>query len=342
MRKKKRDTMFPVICGLLMMGVITIAGWVYYKQTIEGSGLEDMKNMAIYEKHYVLIADSATSSFWKSVYDSAAEAGAEQGALVEFTGLDFSSDYSMEDLMRMSIAKSVDGIIVQYSGTAQMQSLIDEAVDKGIPVVTIADDAPQSKRQSFVGVSSYELGAAYSQQVISLMDKDTEHVMILTKNYSGEGGQKQLAVQITNAVLQNRQPGQAINVEVKKVSSQSTFDTEEAIRNVFQSVQGPPDILVCLDEVDAECAYYSVVDYNDVGMVSIVGYYSTPIILEGIEKGIIPVTVELDARQMGTSAIDALTEYQSEGRVSDYYSVDVNIITQENVKDYLEEDGEKS
>lgn len=342
MRRKKRDTMFPVICGLLMMGVITVVGWVYYKQTIEGSGLEDTKNMAAYAKHYVLIADSATSSFWNSVYDSASEAAARQGALLEFTGLDFSSDYSTEDLMRMSIAKSVDGIMLQYTGSEQMKELIDEAVEKGIPVVTISDDAPQSKRQSFVGVSNYELGQAYSQQVISLMDEETERVMILTKNSAEGSSQKQLAVQISNAVAQNRRYGQEIDVEVKNVIAQSAFDAEEAVRNVFQSVQGPPDILVCLDEVDAECAYYAVVDYNDVGLVSIVGYYSTPTILEGIEKGIIPVTVELDAEQMGIYAVDALTEYQREGRVSDYYSVDVNIITQKNVGDYLKEDEEES
>lgn len=340
MRNRKRDTMFLIFCGLLLMSIITVAGWIYYKQTIEGSGLEDTKNMEAYSKHYVMIAENTTSSLWKSVYESALSTAAEQGAMVEFTGLDFSSKYSMEDLMRMSIAKSVDGIMLQYTGGREMQLLIDEAVDKGIPVITIADDAAQSKRQSFVGVSGYELGEAYSRQVTSLMNSETRRVMILTKNSSEESSQKQLAVQISNAVAQNQQTGQQVSVEVKNVVSQSAFDAEEAIRNVFQAPLGPPDILVCLDEVDSECAYQAVIDYNEVGLVSLVGYYSTPNILDGIAKGIIPVTVELDADQMGRDAADALAEYQKEGRVSDYYSVDVNIITQENVEEYRKNDEE--
>ena len=42
---------------------------------------------------------------------------------------------------------------------------INEAVQKGIPVVTVMGDAVHSKRQSFVGVSDYQLGSAYGEKV---------------------------------------------------------------------------------------------------------------------------------------------------------------------------------
>ena len=43
---------------------------------------------------------------------------------------------------------------------------------------------------------------------------------------------------------------------------------------------------------------------------------------------------------MGKSAVDALVEYGKEGRVSEYFSVDVNIITPHNVEDYLKQNEE--
>lgn len=66
--------------------------------------------------------------------------------------------------MNMSIASNVDGIILQYSGEQGLESKIDEAVQKGIPVVTVMGDAVHSKRQSFVGVSDYQLGSAYGEK----------------------------------------------------------------------------------------------------------------------------------------------------------------------------------
>lgn len=57
--------------------------------------------------------------------------------------------------------------------------------------------------------------------------------------------------------------------------ARSQFDTEEAIRIVFQSQEGPPEILVCLDEVTTECAYQAMIDYNVVGEVDIVGSYTS-------------------------------------------------------------------
>ncbi len=340
--KKDRDIMVPGVCVLLVLLIISISGWTYYNYTIREYQLEDANDIRAYERHYVLIVENTDSLFWQSVYASAVERAAEKDAYLELMGTTISQGYTMEDMMRMSIAESVDGILLEYTGGDELVRLIDEAVGKNIPVVTISEDAPQSQRQSFVGVNTYQLGEAYSQQVISLIDDTTENVMILTKNSSDESNQKLISVQISNAVAQYTKGTQKVDVEVKNVDSQSAFDSEEVIRNIFSSRKGPPDILVCMDEVDTECAYQAVIDYNEVGAVSIVGYYATPTVLEGIQKKIIPVIVELDADQMGRNGIQALTEYRKEGRVSDYFSVDVNLITCQNVEEYISHNEEKS
>ena len=334
----KRNARISIISVLILMIVISLAGWIYYNHTLQKNGLENTTNMKSYEKHYVLLVDSPGSSFWQSAYESASAAAAEENAFLELMGPDNQSDYTIEDMMRISIAESVDGILLEYTGGQQLIDLIDKAVGLGIPVVTISEDAPQSRRQSFVGVNTYQLGEAYSQQVTSLIKTDTRRVMVLTNSSSEESMQKLISVQISNAITKKQRSGNKVQVEVKQVNAQSAFDSEETIRNVFLTEEGPPDILVCMDEVDTECAYQAVIDYNEVGAVSVIGYYSTSMILEGITKNIIPMTIELDAQQMGEFGIDALTKYCQEGRVSDYYSVDVNIITPENVGEYTKED----
>ena len=101
------------------------------------------------------------------------------------------------------------------------------------------------------------------------------------------------------------------------------------IRIIFQSEEGPPQILVCLDEVTTECAYQAMIDYNMVGEVKIIGYYTSRTIMDAVGKGLIPVTISMDVEQIGTYSIEALTEYWEVGRANSYYTVDMNVITED-------------
>lgn len=335
---KKKAEVISLICELVLLILLSVGIWIYYNYTLQQSGFDDLGNMETYENHYVLIADSPSSPFWQSVYNSGAQEAKSQGAYLELLGPDSQSEYAIEDMMRIAIAESVDGILLQYTGGEQLKTLIDQAVEKNIPVITIAEDASDSQRQSFVGVNIFQLGKAYGEQVASLITENTQKILVLIRNNEEGSVEKMVSVQINNAVIQAQKEGQNIEVELREVSGRSSFDAEEMIRNIVLEEQDVPDILVCLDEVDTECAYQALIDYNEVGKMNIVGYYSTNTILEGIKKNIIPVTIELDAYQMGTYGINALEEYKSEGRVSDYYSINVNVITPQNVQEYINED----
>ena len=66
------------------------------------------------------------------------------------------------------MTSGVDGILVESDESDEMSELIDEAVDRGIPVVTLYGDNTHSARCSFVGVGSYNLGREYGRQVLKL------------------------------------------------------------------------------------------------------------------------------------------------------------------------------
>ena len=84
-----------------------------------------------------MIVDSPNSSFWQAVYDCAQEWAQKNDAILELRGSGRESDYSKLDYMNMSIASNSDGIILQYSGEQGLEAKINEAVQKGIPVVTV-------------------------------------------------------------------------------------------------------------------------------------------------------------------------------------------------------------
>lgn len=158
------------------------------------------------------------------------------------------------------------------------------------------NDAPDSKRQSFVGVNDYQMGQAYGEQVAALMDENTETALILLDSEKGDFEKSQIYSQINNVIME-QENGKNIKIQAQSLIPENKFDIEEAIRTIFQSPEGPPQILVCMDEVTTECAYQAMIDFNMVGEVKIIGYYVSDTIREAVDKGLIPVTCTLDTEK---------------------------------------------
>ena len=137
-------------------------------------------------------------------------------------------------------------------------------------------------------------------------------------------------------VQEGLKEGQKVEIGSLTFTPGTPFGSEELIRDLLQNENGRPDILVCMSETESECAYYAMVDYNQVGSVKLIGYYQSASMLSAVQKGVIPMVVTIDTQQVGAYSIEALEEYYSMGYVSSYFSVDLDIITKENVGTYQE------
>ena len=129
--------------------------------------------------------------------------------------------------------------------------------------------------------------------------------------------------------------GQKIDIKAESMTSDNKFDIEEVIRSIFQAPEGPPQILVCMDEITTECAYQAMIDFNMVGEIKIIGYYVSDTIQKAVEKGLIPVTCTLDTVKMGRNCIEALWEFEQEGRVNSYYNAELQFLKKEDIRDRM-------
>lgn len=334
--KKKRTNLlvFLAIAGIFLIFYMT--GEAYY-EGLTGKSSQQEENGEVYRYKYDMIVDSPESSFWQAVYNCAQEWAQKNNAILELRGSGKENDYNKLDYMNMSIASNSDGIILQYSGEQGLESKINEAVQKGIPVVTVMSDAVHSMRQSFVGVSDYQLGSAYGEKVAEYVTKDTKSILILLKRNIDDMNQSQIYTQISNAAQAKAGSAADIKITGKNLLSTGTFETEEAVTDIFQQKDKVPDILVCMDEETTECARQAVLDFNLAGKVTIIGYYSSEDILTAVEKGVISVTCDVDTDQLGRYSIEALTEYQKDGRTNSYYNVDINFLDKDAVREMRRE-----
>lgn len=327
---KKKTMMALGATMAVVMLLLYITGDLYYKSLMEETFRESQDSHR-YTYKFDMIVENQESAFWQEVYKSARKNAAKNDVLLELKGAGWKTDYDKIDFMNMSIASQPDGIILEYNGEPGLKEKIDEAADKGIPVVTVMNDAGRSRRQSFIGVSEYQLGTAYGEQVVRYMDENTENILILVNREIDDMSRSHLYTQIMNAVTRNVKREQRIDVRMENLLPAGSFETEEVISDLFQKSEEIPDILICMDEETTECVRQSVLNFNLAGKVKIIGYYISEDILSAVEKGIISVTCNVDTEQLGRYSVEALTDYLKEGRSSSYYSVDLSFVGKDDV-----------
>jgi len=335
---------------------------VSFSISLKGFKRKDEANE--YEKYYVMITDDNKSDFWKSVYRGAFAAAKEDNIYIDLLGENFSTKYRTEELMKIATASRVDGIILYANESNEMTKLIDEAVEEGIPVVTLYGDNTRSKRLSYVGIGGYAMGREYAKQINNIIqEKKNENTEESDKNEqdkimqdkimqvtvlvnsdagsSGENIQNIIIAAMQEGIAQEDAAGIEVSVSIKTVDNTNDFSAEESIRDIFHNEQ-IPDVIVCLNELNTTCAYQAVVDFNEVGKVNILGCYASEPIINAIDIGGVYATIAIDTNQLGEQCVKALSDYYESGNTSEYYAADVSLINKSNVAEYMKKEEEQN
>lgn len=330
-----------MLTGFVIMFFVALFCAVYFSVKMKQVSETDARTYEIYDMHYAFIADDAEKEFWNEVYAAAVEEGEKENVYVERLGENLNVNYQTEDLLRIANNSSVDGIIFCGEDNEETVKLINEAVSKGIAVVSLRQDIEDSERQCFVGVNSYDLGLEYGKQIVELAEQEgmqNPKICILADNTMSDSKQNLITFAIRDCFSEVWQGEENLpEMEIRKIDTSDAFSAEEAIRDIFMDSQNLPDIMVCLNSVYTQCTYQAAVDHNRVGEVKILGYYSTDAILDAVEKRIIYSTVQIDTQEMGSQCIRALTEYHESGYTSSYVPISTQVIGSEEARKLLQE-----
>ena len=329
-----------MLTGFVVMLFVASSCAVYFSVKMKEVSEADIRAYETYERHYMFITNDAEQEFWNEVYAAAAAEGERKNAYVERLGKDLNVNYKPEDLLRIANNSSVDGIIFCGEDNEETVERINEAVHKGIAVVSLRQDIEDSERQCFVGVNSYDLGLEYGKQILEIAAMEqmqNPKICVLADDNISESKQNLITFAIQDSFADALPDGDNLpEIEVRKIDTSEAFSAEETIRDIFVDSENLPDIMVCLNSVYTECTYQAAVDYNLVGEVKILGYYSTDSILEAVEKQIIYSTVQVDTGEIGGQCINALTEYCETGYTSSYIPISTRVIGKEEAEALLQ------
>ena len=329
-----------MIVGTIIMIVAAIVTGIIFRAITRTMRSVEQEQAVDYDRHYAFIAEDSESDFWQEVFNASKEQALEYNAYLEDLGSGLGRDYSAEELLRIAVNSKMDGIVYSGGTSDKVRKLIDKAADEGIGVVVLQNDVEASKRQCYVGLNYYELGQMYALQVEKLVgDDDIKNttVDILVDGDMSEGASNLIAMAIEDYLREKKGEDSLPEIIVTRIDAEDIFSAEESIRNIFLVKEDLPNIMLCVNSVYTRCAYQAVVDYNLVGQIQIVGFFSNDTILDAVDKQVIFSTISVDTDEMGKSCIQALHEYNNMGYTNSYLPVGIEVVDQIKAQQMLSE-----
>ena len=178
---------------------------------------------------------------------------------------------------------------------------INQAIEKGIPVICIDSDSPQSKRITYIGTDNYNAGLQGGELTAKLL-KERGNVIILTNP-----GQHNLDERVRGYrdVFKKYRRIKILNVLNDGVSVQKANDLISKIMDE----EGPPiHALVCLDAAGGEGAAEALYRMDIHGELVIVAMDKNPLTLDWISRGGIAVTISQKPRTMAFYGVKLLDD----------------------------------
>jgi len=223
--------------------------------------------------------------------------GKALGVRTEYVG---PADYDMNamaNVFELAIAKNPKGIVV-VGFENSLNALVDKAAAKGIPVVTVDADLPDSKRIAFVGTGNYRAGFEGGKKLAALLGGKGQ-VALMTKP-----GQSNLEERIRGY----KESLEAFpDIEIVQVADTQS-DPVVAAQAAGSLLQRYPDLagIACVEAAGGTGAATAVKEANRVGKVKIVAMDRGNEVLEYIQDGIISATVAQQTALMPFYAVQIL------------------------------------
>ncbi|MCI2255355.1 sugar-binding protein [Domibacillus sp. PGB-M46] len=309
--------------GILLLAFLAASAcMIYYgKLTFHMKKAEAEQDKSVY--HFVLIPEEMDNEYWRLVEKGARDAAGLYGVYLEYAG-PRQADYS-EHLKTLdtAIAGKVDGILMQGGKSEMLTTLISKAHDKGIPVITVDTDAPETERAAYVGTNNYYSGFLAGQALLADTN-GSQRVGIVTGRFQSEN-QKQRVEGFKEAIKKDERI-QIVGIE------ESSITKIGAIEATYRLFHSRPDITAiygtsALDGIGIA----GVTRYFNKKNIYVIAFDTLPETLFLLNEQAIQATVAQDPYEMGYNAVASLIKLKAGENIHPLQYTDTSIIRREDL-----------
>ncbi|MGB4125186.1 MAG: sugar-binding protein [Dethiobacteria bacterium] len=313
------------IIHILLLSIVFTSIALCYLQNLE-SGSNHMQP----EYHFFFIGQNSVDPFWKEVQRGVSDAAEELNVVAEFCAPRFNNPEEELRYLDMAITANVDGIITHVSSDTRSIDLINQAYNKGIPVVTVENDSHNSNRSTFVGTNSFVLGKEAARLMIDATGGSATIAIIVSGDYELDSTSHNIKINGFLNAVKGYPEMKVVEVYTSKMGTLSAEEITQAI------ILNKPEIdaILTFNSMDTLGAAQAIVSHNKVGQITVIGYGDIESILHYIKMGIIYGTVMSDPYIMGYESLKALVDLKKMNTASTFIDTGVKVTTRDHLEEY--------
>jgi len=239
---------------------------------------------------YFLVSSNIRLPYWQTALAGLQHAAAEMKVKSDIAGPDNYDAKAEHTEFQRALAEKPSGILISAADASVMTPDINAAIDRGIPVLTIDSDAPESKRLFFVGTDNYNAGILGGHLVSRLLNGKGNVVIFTIPSQPNlkdrlRGYQDTFAergVKVTEVVDMKGDPTVAFD------RAKQLLDTKAKV-----------DAFICLEAIACPEVGEVVNRANMAGKVTIVAMDTDQRTIDWVQKGVISATIAQKPWTMG-------------------------------------------
>jgi ribose transport system substrate-binding protein len=281
-------------------------------------------------KTFVMVP-KAVHPYYEPCYEGFKAAAEKYGVDVEFEAPQEQQLGMQVKVIEDLIARGVDGIALSALDDAGLVTVVDEAMEAGVKVLTFDAEAPSTRALSYIGTDNGAAGYEGGKKMIELLD----------------GSGKVALLQATlGAVNLNRRTEEfkraieelAPDMEVVAVE-EFEGDYAKAVNKVEALLETYPDLKAFfgISAYGAPAAATVIKEQGKVGQVLVAGFDDLKDTLDGIRDGSITFCLVQKTFKMGWLSVERLLDAVEEKEIPKNIDTGILVVDKNNVDTYMED-----
>ncbi len=313
----------PGACALL---VLAAAGCP--KQDTAIRTPEDAGGGASRKMRIAVIPKGTAHSFWQTVLRGAKKAGEEENAEIDWQGPAKETDIQAQvDVVQSKVSAKVDGIVLAATDSNGLIRPVQDAIDKGVPVVTIDSGLTKDKDPSlcYIATDNVEGGRRAADALAKVMgEKGSVGLMPFLK---GAGSSDEREKGFLEGI--KKYP----NIKVV-ITLYNESDAQKATDQTLNMLTAHPEItgIFAANEPGGVGAANALKQKGLIGKVKLVAYDTSPDEMKAFEAGTIQALIVQDPFQMGYQGVKTVIKAIKKQKIeSKFIDSGVVVVTSENI-----------
>lgn len=264
--------------------------------------------------------------FWQTVHAGALAAGKEFGVDILWNGPATETEYSRQiEIVENFLARRVDGVVLAPTERVALVSVVDRAKREGIPVTIFDSGINTENYVSFVATDNYAGGQMAARRLGSLLGGKGKVAVIAVVPGSASTSERERGFQET---VQKEFPGIEIAAMQYGMSDRArSLAVSEDILTAHPDLKG----IFASNESSAVGASQALKSRNLNGKIALVGFDSSPSLVDDLKNGTIDSLVVQNPYRMGYEGVKTIVEYLNKQTPPKRIDSGATLVTHENM-----------